>query len=267
MRYRLRGTGPLLLLIAGGDGDADASQALADGLTDRYTVLTYDRRGLSGSTLDDPARPPTITTHADDAHHLLAALTVGPALVYGSSIGALIALELVARHPEQVSVLVAHEPPATQVLPDAERAEADQAQREVERTFEREGALAALQKFLVVAGIDPADREEDAPLRPPGRERVANLTFFLTHDAPAVRRHRLALDALRSAGTRVVLAVGESSGPIMPYRCTRLLAEALGLPCEKFPGGHNGGVFHPKAFAARLREVLNSPDHIAAMRH
>ncbi|WP_229824902.1 alpha/beta fold hydrolase [Nonomuraea spiralis] len=258
LHYELRGTGPLLLVVAGGDGDARANAALADGLADRYTVLTYDRRGLSASTIDDPAQPITLATHAEDVHHLLAALTTEPARVYGSSIGALIALEHLARHPGQVRLLVAHEPPAVQVLPEAERAAADAAQREVEETFAAEGTFAALAKFLVVAGIDPADREEDVVLPRPSRERQANLEFFLTHDAPAVRRHRLDLDALRSAAGRVVPAVGVNSGPIMPYRCGVLLAAELGVPYAGFPGGHNGGVLRPKGFSARLREVLTS---------
>ncbi|AQZ70876.1 hypothetical protein BKM31_34510 [[Actinomadura] parvosata subsp. kistnae] len=259
LRYNIRGAGPLLLLVAGGDGDAEASAALADRLAGRYTVLTYDRRGLSGSVIDASAGPPTIGTHADDVHRLLAAVTDEPALVFASSIGAMIGLELVARHPEQVRRLVAHEPPATQFLPEAEREAARRDQREVEEAFRVEGAFAALRRFLVVAGIDPADREEEVVLTPPGPDRLANLTFFLTHDAPAVRRHRLDEAALKAAAPRIVPAVGASSGPIMPYRCALRLAARLGLSPVEFPGGHNAALFRPKAFSGRLREILDDP--------
>lgn len=258
LRYLLRGDGPLLVLIAGGDGDAAASEGLAAHLAGEYTVLTYDRRGLSGSTIDDPAPPTTITTHADDVHHLLTALTSEPARVYGSSIGAMIALELVARHPEQVAVLVAHEPPATQLLPEAERTHAAHEQQEIEEIFRKEGAYPALGRFAKLIGLDPTDREPDAEITPPGPGRVANLEFFLTNDAPAVAAHRLDLAALKAASTRVLPAVGETSGDIWPYKCGLLLAEALGTPHAEFPGGHNGSVFRPRAFAARLREVLGA---------
>jgi hypothetical protein len=67
LRYRLRGTGPLLVLVPG--GDAAASDALAAHLADTHPVLTYDRRDLSGSVLDDPSEPPTVTTHTEDLHH------------------------------------------------------------------------------------------------------------------------------------------------------------------------------------------------------
>jgi pimeloyl-ACP methyl ester carboxylesterase len=45
----------MLLLIAGGEGAADGYNNLADALADRYTVVTYDRRGAPGSLLDDSA--------------------------------------------------------------------------------------------------------------------------------------------------------------------------------------------------------------------
>ncbi len=256
LRYRRRGNGPLLLLVAGGDGDAAASDDLAAHLADSYTVLTYDRRGLSGSTVHDPARSPTVTTHADDVHRLLAAQTTEPAYVLGSSIGAMISLELVSRHPEQVGLLVAHEPPATQLLPEPERTRARQDQRKAEDVFQAEGALPAFLTFAGFAGIDPADREPDVALMPPGPERLPNMEYFLTHDAPAVRRHRLDLAALKEASTRIVPAVGQASAHIWAHHCARLLAAELGTPYVEFPGGHSGCVFRPRAFAARLRDVL-----------
>ncbi|HEY8745795.1 MAG TPA: alpha/beta hydrolase, partial [Chloroflexota bacterium] len=90
---------------------------------------------------------------------------------------------------------------------------------------------------------------------------AANMEFFLAHDAPAVRRYRLDLAALRAASTRIVPAAGRSSRDRWLYRCTAALAERLGTSLEEFPGGHNGYMLHPRAFAARLREVFGgAPD-------
>ena len=104
--YRVRGSGPMLLILPGGDGDADTADALRHELIDRYMVITYDRRGMSRSKIDGPGQSLTIATHSDDAHRLLAALTNQPVFVFGSSIGALVGLDLVARHPEQVAIFV-----------------------------------------------------------------------------------------------------------------------------------------------------------------
>jgi pimeloyl-ACP methyl ester carboxylesterase len=66
--YRVRGLGPLLLILPGGDGDADTADALRTQLVDRCTVVTYDRRGLSRSTIDPSTEKLTLETHSDDAH-------------------------------------------------------------------------------------------------------------------------------------------------------------------------------------------------------
>jgi pimeloyl-ACP methyl ester carboxylesterase len=77
--YTLRGSGPILLILQGGAGNAEGSEALADQLAGQFTVVTYDRRGLSRST---PVRAEgcEIAIHAVDAARLLAALTPGPSI-------------------------------------------------------------------------------------------------------------------------------------------------------------------------------------------
>ncbi|MEO8185433.1 MAG: alpha/beta hydrolase [Deltaproteobacteria bacterium] len=109
LRYEVRGAGPVLLMLAGGHGDAESMEAFASPLADHYTVVTYDRRGLSRSQVDDPSAVIDVERHSDDAHRLLAAVTAEPAFVFGNSIGALVGLDLTASHPTQVRVLVAHE--------------------------------------------------------------------------------------------------------------------------------------------------------------
>jgi pimeloyl-ACP methyl ester carboxylesterase len=255
LRYFVRGSGPLLVLIAGGHGDAAVNEALASHLADRYTVLTFDRRGLSGSTTDEPGL--TVATHADDVSHLLSAVTTEPARIFGSSLGALIALKLVSRHPEQVGVVVAHEAPVIQLLPEPERAVAVHDFLGAEQTFKTEGPLPALKRFAEFAGIDPTDCEPDFEARVPGPQQLANLEFFLTHDSPAVRSCVFDLTELKGSPARIVPAAGENSGHIWPNKCARLLAEELGTPCETLPGGHNGYVFRPRGYAERLHQILS----------
>lgn len=254
--YKVKGSGPLLLLLQGGDGDADGMSALADKLAPHYTVVTCDRRGLSRSKLDDPAEAMRVETHSEDAHLLLGALTDEPALVFGLSLGALIGLELVARYPEQVRLLVAHEPPATELLPDAERATAEGVRDDIEATFRREGLPAAMRKFLAIAGVNVEKREAEYEPPAPSPQRGQNLLFFLTRDAPAVRRFRLDIEGLQAVSAKVVLGAGEASRASFPHHCARALALRLGKEAVLFPGDHGGPALQPRAFAARLREVL-----------
>src|SRR4029450_3741332 len=103
---RVRGHGPHLLILPGRDGDADTTEALCRHLVDRYSVITYHRRPRPRSPVDDPPDTLTLDTHSDDVHRLLATLTSQPVLVFGSSIGALIGLDLCARHSEHARALV-----------------------------------------------------------------------------------------------------------------------------------------------------------------
>jgi pimeloyl-ACP methyl ester carboxylesterase len=109
IHYQVSGHGPTLLLLAPGDGDADVFSGIAP-LLDGYTVVTCDRRGQARSAIVDPREPITIATHADDMARVLVAVTTHAARVFGAGLGAVIGLELVARHPHRVSTLVAFEP-------------------------------------------------------------------------------------------------------------------------------------------------------------
>jgi pimeloyl-ACP methyl ester carboxylesterase len=257
LHYKVRGSGPLLLLLQGGDGDADAADALAGHLASDYTVLSYDRRGLSRSPVSDPAAPVDMATHSEDASRLLAAVTSEPALVFGVSLGALLGLDLISRHPGQVRLLVAHEPPATGLLPEPKRSQAIRGQEEVEDLYQHEGIAAAMRKFVAIAGIRFDDREPDVTIPQPRPERIANLEFFLTHDAPAVRRYQLDLNALHQAAARIVPAAGAST-QTFPRQCAQALADELGRRLAEFPGGHSGFILRPRSFAARLHEILTS---------
>src|SRR6185437_15513095 len=108
--YKIEGSGPLLLLIQGGDGTAEGMAAIAANLAENYTVVSYDRRGLSRSTIDEGAPPFSLRVHSEDAFRLLSALTTEPALACGTSLGAVIGLDLISRHPEAGRALDAHGP-------------------------------------------------------------------------------------------------------------------------------------------------------------
>jgi pimeloyl-ACP methyl ester carboxylesterase len=264
LHYEVRGSGPVLLLIAAGVSDASASADVAQLLADRYTVVTYDLRGVSRSRFHGPPEDTPVEVHADDAHRLLTAIGGGPAYVYGSSSGALFGLDLVARHPEQVRALVAHEPPTVELLPDRERHRAQA--REVYETYLREGVGPAMAMFLKDAGLDDGQEPGDprpAPPAEPSAETVepmagmqANLDFFLAHMWRALTGHLPDLAALRAAPTRVVVAVGETTQGQAAHDAALALAERLVTDAVVVPGDHGGFWSDPDAFAEALHKVL-----------
>ncbi len=258
--YRVEGSGPVLLITQSGEGDADRSVDLVRHLADAFTVVTYDRRGLSRSVVDDPRRPVTVADHAADAAAVLAAVTDEPALMLGCSFGAMIALRLVVDFPDRVRTLIAHEPSVLGLLPADERAEVVAKLDELRRVHRVSGWQAVVPLLMDLLGIDPArqDREPDLTPQPPtAPHRAANFDWFFTKDCAALLANDLTAADLAAVTATVIPAAGVATDPAMfDHRCAELLGAALGVPVARFPGAHNGNLTHPRAFAARVKALL-----------
>jgi pimeloyl-ACP methyl ester carboxylesterase len=252
----VHGHGPALLLIPGSNGDADLFDAVADLLADRYTVISYDRRGFSRSTLNGSLETAWSETHVNDARCLLETVAGGPSYVFGSSAGAIVGLALTGQSPSLVTRLIAHEPPLAEVLPDAAKWRAFF--EEVYDTYQRDGADPAMQMFMTGIGADSLQRPAD--INPELIRRISdNTDFFLRHEvrqAPGYRPDLLALDAQQE---RIVIAGGRDSRQHFPYRPALTLAGRWGKRVIEFPGDHTGYWSHPVEFATTLTNVLTSP--------
>ena len=262
LRYEVGGAGPVLLLIPGAAADAAAFTGIAPRLRDRFTVVAYDPRGTCRSPQLGPPRDITVQVQADDAHRLLTELGHGQATVLGSSAGAVTGLELVARHPEQVRCLIAHEPPVMQLLPDAAQHRAGAA--ELQALHRDEGGGAALARFLADNGLDAETNSStagpQATADPEGEATHArflnNLDVFFAHVIEPLNRYRPDISALRRASTRLVVAAGTESIGQLPYRAALVLADALMVPLTELPGDHRGFVNQPEPFARALDRLL-----------
>ncbi|MFI9045950.1 alpha/beta fold hydrolase [Streptomyces sp. NPDC053427] len=254
--YEVRGSGPPLLLINGGDGDAAVFGPLAGLLAEHYTVITYDPRGNSRSRLTGPPEEQWIANHGHDAHLLLNAVAADePAYVFGTSYGGMVGMDLLARHPGQVRALVAHEPFVIDLLPDADRWHA--LFQEVYELYEREGAALALREFSEAIGVDgPPEPAESLPAPIQGMlARIrANMETCLAYELRTFVRFRPDVDALRRARFRLVIG-GEGPKSLL-HRTTEALAEHVGTGIVEFPGGHVGFLSHAAAFAVALRAIL-----------
>ena len=260
--YEVRGSGPVLLMMPGGPADATTFRAIEDRLAERYTVVTYDPRGLSHSTPLDPRDDPRmVEVFADDVHHLLAAMGDGRADVFASSGGAVIALELVRRHPEQVRTVVAHEPPSPAFLPNPSGARA--AMEDVCDTYASAGLGASMGKFMEMVGIEggppPAPEGEPSPEAMAAMVMMqSNMELFFSRYTRNLGRYEPNVAALRESPCRIVPAVGSDSSGQLAHEGGLGLARALGVDATVFPGDHGGFAGRPDEFAARLLEVLEA---------
>jgi pimeloyl-ACP methyl ester carboxylesterase len=247
--YRAQGRGPALILMGGGPSNADTLEPLASRLADDFTVVTYDRRGYSRSHVSDPAAPAGLPLHADDARRLVADLGSGPVAVFGTSFGALIALELAATAPAAVGgPLVVHEPPLGQMLAGDER-------DAFALKLDQEDAGAALNAIAASVGVSRGGGRGG-----PGTGPVpADVELFIRRDAPAIGGYHVDLDRLRPMAGRLTVTGSEDSQGFYPYECARRLAAQLGLSLAELPGNHAGMIAQPAEFAARLRGLLCPP--------
>ena len=273
LTYDIRRNGsssePVLLTIASPMGAA-GFVSLARRFSDR-TVVTYDPRGAERSTKVDDTSETTPDEHADDLRRLIDALGAGPVDLFANSGGAVNALALVAKHPELVRTLVAHEPPIAQIVADREAALA--ASRDIHETYQRSGMGPAMAKFIALVmhkgeiSADYVDRPAPDPAMfgLPTEDDGSRNDVLLAQNLVSSTHFKPDFDALRAASTRIVIAVGVESEGELARRGGEAVAERLGTQPEIFPsnhagflGGEYGQTGDPDAFAAKLREVLAS---------
>ncbi|MFE7802032.1 alpha/beta fold hydrolase [Nocardia sp. NPDC057440] len=256
LHYELRGTGPLVVLV-GAPMDAAAFAPLADLLATDHTVLTTDPRGHQGSVLDDPTQDSTPELRADDLGRLIASVGVGPAVVFGSSGGAVTALALAQAQPDLVTTVVAHEPPLLALLDD--RAEQRAKTEEIIATYQSGDTLGAWRKFMAQANIqmpEPVLEQIFGGEREPRQQ--ASESYWFGHELRGTTSWEPDSAALRATAARIVIGLGADSAGELCERTSRELGEMLGVEPVLFPGGHTGFVEDPAAFAPRLREVLQA---------
>ena len=258
------------LFMIGQPMDATGFATLASHFPDR-TVITYDPRGLGRSIRKDGGVDNFPTVQAGDVHAVIGALGVGAVDMFASSGGAVTALALVAAYPHDVHTLVAHEPPLIPVLPDA--AAAKRARAVVTGAYAAGGRWAGMAHFIAMTSW-PGEFTDEYFSRPspdprqfgmPAEDDGSRDDPLLSTRSEPIIDYRPDVDALRSATTRVVIAVGEESIGVFTGRSSAAMAKLLDQEATVFPS-HHGGFSgpdsgypgKPEAFAKRLREVLDS---------
>jgi pimeloyl-ACP methyl ester carboxylesterase len=274
LAYDVRGPLPTAdgrppLVMVGQPMDAGGFATLASYFPDR-TVVTYDPRGLGRSIRKDGRVDHDPTVQAEDVHTVIEALGAGPVEMFASSGGAVTALALVAAHPDDVTTLVAHEPPLIPVLPDAEAAE--RARAAVRDAYQTKGSSAGMAAFIAMTSWRGEFTEDYLSQPPPDPAQFGMPTVddgsrdspLLSDRSWAVSSYRPDVEALGAARTLVVIAVGEESEGLFTGRTSLATAELLGQQATVFPSHHGGFLGdesgyggQPEAFARRLREVLD----------
>ncbi|MGW7541710.1 alpha/beta fold hydrolase [Streptomyces sp. NPDC054770] len=219
--YDVTGSGPVLLVLPGGAGHPMGLAPLTERLAARFTVVTYDPLGLAHGRLGEPVADQHVADWSQGAHQVLEEVLVPgeSAYVFGTSTGGITALDLLARHPDRLRHVIAHEPPCVTLLPDGERLRAE---------------------LIGQLGAGHRDSGEPTPF-----------SVFLAHVLRPFSAYRPA------AGLpRLTVAAGTDSRGQLLYEAAEFTAEHTGGAFIEVPGGHLGTLEHPVAFADRVTETL-----------
>jgi 3-oxoadipate enol-lactonase len=250
--YDVRGEGDPLLLIHGLGYTRDGWGPARDLLSQHFLVVSFDNRGMGES--DAPPPPYSAAALAEDALAVLDAADLDHAHVVGTSLGGMVAQELVLAHPERVGrlVLACTTPGATRSYPLPERTQA--LFREMP-TLQTEVALRrAVENSLApdVVATRPALVDEIYAYRlahPPDMR-----AWQAQADAGSVFD---AWDRIGTISTPTLVLHGTADN-VIDHRSSDVLAEKIpGARLEKLDGaGHLFFWEEPERFAAVVRAFL-----------
>jgi len=247
--HEVRGSGPAVLLIPGATGDAGHFTLSAERLSNEFTIITYDRRGNSRSRANaDRPETATMAAQADDAAALIRACGFSKAVVFGTSGGAEVALELLARDQEVMRGAIIHEPPLVSLLPHQDVSDP------LTPIFERAQTdpRGALESFIRMNSSDAAWESLESATRERMLGNAVNLfqreiTQFVSYapDPQVLRALTVPVVLLRS---RDGLPFG---GPVQSW-----LEAQLGVQGGTLTGHHAPYFDVPQVFAEELRPIL-----------
>ncbi len=227
------GAGPRILLIHGSAADhttwsIQITSKLGEELRSRFTLIAYDRRRTVTS----------VEEHADDAVTLLGD-DASPALVWGSSFGAVVALDAIRRHGARFAGAILLEPPMAPTDAVAP------AQHELLVAFDRrraeQGDEAAAELFLrTVLGETAYERMPKT-----FQDRSKAMSAQIRSDSAALITYRPRYAELRSVRTPVQLVGGERSAAYFRPTLDALFAALPDARLEILAGA--GHMMHAEA--------------------
>jgi len=259
--YETRGSGELMVMVPGSNGEAGIFRMVVEHLAMHYTVATYDRRGFSRSQLvGQQDYDHRLETDADDVRSLIEHLTDEPAIVFGASTGALIAVQVLAWYSSVVRMVVTLEPPVVRLLPDGQKW-LDLFSR-VYDIYAEAGMEPAIKEFRDKA-YSPYDKQTlgRTGLRNHDEYVLDNARYWFEHELRQYPPVKLDLEKLKHYRDRIMLAVGRESGGTPAHDVNVELAKQLGLSLLELPGGHVGYLAHPGEFARQLVLALSRARH------
>ena len=270
---RREGSGPILLLIHGVACDSEFFRETSAILAEKFTVISYDRRGYSRSIAAEGENDFSVWAHAEDAAEIIrleqkrnaedgqcpveagwqsdgcsADLSTG-VFVAGCSAGGAVAAALATKYPELVRQVFLHEPLMRGSGELA--AEQDAFWEKLRKSTEKHRIITCMMHFVNAMG--GMNREKEGQSLEQQSRNLKNLELFLEKEMDSFSG--LKLDDF-DISVPVTVACGSDDREGMFHRSAHQAAEAKGWKYVTVPGYHNFASDEPEAFAKCLTEVF-----------
>lgn len=248
--YERLGDGPPLVIVASALADHHDAKRLARHLAGHFTVLNFDRRGR-GASGDAPTY--TVGREIDDIAVLIDAVG-SPVTLFGSSSGAVLALDAAAALTDRVSRLALFEPP---FIVDDSRPPIESADiRRIEQLVARGQRAEVVKEFMGAhMGMPRAMIALMSVL--PGWSKLKLLAHTVPYDLKVLEGTQsgtsLPADRWQSVAAPTVVMVGEKSDAFLHVAARALATRIPGVRKEVLPkANHSAVVATPKRLAALI---------------
>ena len=248
------GAGEPVVLVHGSWNDREIWGLVEPELASAYRVISYDRRGHTGS--EDSPEPGSRRDDEDDLAALVETIVGGPAHVVGNSFGGTIALSFAARRPDLVRSVFVHEPPLFGLVPDDPDVVAFIAGvgPVLELIDASESEQAA--RLFVDQVLGPGVWDE---LPPPVRASVVGIAATFAGEVRDPNWTAIDLAALRDLERPVLFTHGAASPPFFSAVIQKLNEMTPRAEVVTIAGaGHVPHTTHPELWLATARGFLDS---------
>lgn len=215
--YEQQGKGPVLILVLGALNKRDSGEKLAEFLSERFTVVCYDRRGRGDST---NTQPYTVEKEVDDIEALIDELG-GNAYLYGHSSGGVLAVLAAERLGKKVRGVAVYEIPYDDSPESQQTAKAYRQKLAQFLADDKRGDAVA----LFVSSVGVPEEQVAAMQRMPLWEGLTAIAPTLAYDTIKLMEQYPRIDA-QTISTPALVMYGDASPDFMA-KTAKKLAQTL----------------------------------------
>lgn len=245
----IQGSGTPLILIHGAGCDSDFFEDVSNLLSKYYKVITYDRRGYSRSngTIENDFFNDSIEDLLEIIQQLVSNEKV---ILVGCSAGALIAMKFGEKHPELTSMIIAHEPPFLNLLPNNHSA--IEILNKVNEFVNIKKYGRAANRFLLLMEEEDNSKikSEESLIR-----EEKNMKYFMQYEFKATFDKDL--DFKFNNTLNIIIGAGDAHRNNYHYIYAKEFTEKNDISFVHFPGKHNCAYNLPLEFASAIHGIIN----------